>query len=83
MPNHAPAIERVNEVLSELGMLAEVADVRVSDAATAKSIGFLRLTYRASEDWTLSRPHEAQITLGSLAECMSMWHDEKECRQNK
>ena len=40
-PNHAPAVERVNEILKEMGMLAEVADIRVADPATAKSIGFL------------------------------------------
>src|SRR5258707_11610386 len=40
-PNHLPTVERVKEVLDEMGLTFEVAEVRVADAATAGTIGFL------------------------------------------
>jgi hypothetical protein len=40
-PNHKPAIELVHQVLQEVGVPAEVAEVNVPDAATAESQRFL------------------------------------------
>lgn len=40
-PNHVPARDLVQSVLTELGMTAEVRDVKVTDAADAQSKGFL------------------------------------------
>lgn len=40
-PNHKPAIERVQEVLLEEGMSAEVLEVNVSDASIAQEVRFL------------------------------------------
>ena len=40
-PNHAPAIDRVREVLAEEGRPAEMVEVEVKDAATAERVGFL------------------------------------------
>src|SRR5712671_1777378 len=40
-PNHKPAIERVQELLREEGVSAEVLEVNVSDASIAQELGFL------------------------------------------
>lgn len=40
-PNHKPAVERVLEVLREEGISAEVSEVKVTDEATARAVGFL------------------------------------------
>lgn len=40
-PNHLAAMERVKEVLEEMGLTCEVSQVQISDPATAKSVGFL------------------------------------------
>ena len=40
-PNHPPAVERVQEVIQQEGVAAEVAEVEVRDEATAKAVGFL------------------------------------------
>lgn len=40
-PNHKPAVERVNAVLKEQGIVATVAQVEVPDAESAKAVGFL------------------------------------------
>ena len=40
-PNHLPAVERVKEVLNEMGLTYKVAEVQISNPATAKSVGFL------------------------------------------
>lgn len=40
-PNHKPAVERVQQVLAEEGLSAEVLEVNVSDLSSAKEIGFL------------------------------------------
>jgi hypothetical protein len=40
-PNHAPAVDRVREVLAQEGTPAEMVEVEVKDAATAQQVGFL------------------------------------------
>jgi hypothetical protein len=40
-PNHKPAVERVQEVLHEEGVSAELAEVNVSDASMAQELKFL------------------------------------------
>src|SRR6267154_5265266 len=40
-PNHKPAVERVQELLREEGVSAEVVEVNVSDASIAQEVGFL------------------------------------------
>src|SRR5258708_35325549 len=40
-PNHKPAVERVQQVLREEGVSAEVLEVNVSDASIAQQVGFL------------------------------------------
>src|SRR6266568_2331590 len=40
-PNHKPAVERVQELLREEGVSAEVLEVNVSDASIAQEVGFL------------------------------------------
>ena len=40
-PNHRPAVERVNEVLHEMGLPGDVVEVRITDPAMANSMGFL------------------------------------------
>jgi copper chaperone CopZ len=40
-PSHRPAVERIEEVLKEEGVLAEVSEVNVRDASTAERSGFL------------------------------------------
>src|SRR5579883_1332353 len=40
-PNHKPAVERVQQLLGEEGVAAEVVDVNVSDESIARKVGFL------------------------------------------
>lgn len=40
-PNHRPAVERVQEVIREERIQAELAEVEVRDEAAARKIGFL------------------------------------------
>ena len=40
-PNYSPAVGRVQEALRQEGVLAEMVEVEVSDAATARTVGFL------------------------------------------
>jgi hypothetical protein len=40
-PNHAPAVDRVQEVLAQEGTPADMVEVEVKDAATAQQVGFL------------------------------------------
>jgi len=40
-PNHKPAVERVQQLLGEEGVSAEVAEVNVSDESVAQKVGFL------------------------------------------
>ena len=40
-PNHKPAVERVQLLLAEEGVFAEVAEVNVSDELIAQKVGFL------------------------------------------
>ena len=40
-PNHAPAVDRVREVLQQQGEPANMIEVEVQDAATAHRVGFL------------------------------------------
>jgi MerT mercuric transport protein len=40
-PNHKPAVERVQELLREEGVSAELLEVNVSDASIAQEVGFL------------------------------------------
>ena len=40
-PNHEPALQRVQELLKEEGLSAEISQVQVNDQATARKIGFL------------------------------------------
>lgn len=40
-PNHASAVDRVREALTEEGISAEVSEVKVSDEAAARALGFL------------------------------------------
>ncbi len=40
-PNHKPAVERVQQLLHEEGVFAEVQEVNVSDASIAQKVGFL------------------------------------------
>src|SRR5229473_1485583 len=40
-PNHKPTVERVQELLREEGVSAEVLEVNVSDASIAQEVGFL------------------------------------------
>src|SRR5260370_2082042 len=40
-PNHAPALELVQQVLKEEAISAEVSEVNVSDASAAQELGFL------------------------------------------
>jgi len=40
-PNHQPALQRVQELLKEEGLSAEISQVQVSDQTTACKIGFL------------------------------------------
>jgi hypothetical protein len=39
-PNHKPAVERVQQLLAEEGLSAEVAEVNVSDESIAQKVGF-------------------------------------------
>jgi len=40
-PNHEPAVERVRSVLIEEGIVAEVVEIVIFDAATAHGLNFL------------------------------------------
>ena len=40
-PNHPPAVGAVREALQQEGMSADLVEVEVNDAATARGIGFL------------------------------------------
>lgn len=40
-PHHAPAVERVQSILAELGLANEVLQVPVTDPAMARAVGFL------------------------------------------
>lgn len=40
-PNHAPAVERVREVIQEEGVIAEVVQMEIRDDVSAKARGFL------------------------------------------
>ena len=40
-PNHKPAVERVLSVLRQQEMFAELTEIEVPDAETAKAVGFL------------------------------------------
>ena len=40
-PNHAPAVDRVREALAQEGVAAEVIEVEINDASTARTVGFL------------------------------------------
>ena len=40
-PNHEPALQRVQELLKEAGLSAEISQVQVNDQAAAGAIGFL------------------------------------------
>lgn len=40
-PNHGPALQRVQELLREEGLSAEISEIQVSDPASARQIGFL------------------------------------------
>jgi hypothetical protein len=40
-PNHAPAVDRVREVLEQEGTPADMVEVEVKDAATAQEMRFL------------------------------------------
>jgi hypothetical protein len=40
-PNHGPAVQRVEELLKEEGMSAEISQIQVSDQVAAREIGFL------------------------------------------
>lgn len=40
-PNHKPAVKRVQEILREEGIPADVLEVNVSDSRIARDIGFL------------------------------------------
>jgi hypothetical protein len=40
-PNHKPAVERLQQLLTEEGVSAEVLEVNVSDASIAQRVGFL------------------------------------------
>jgi hypothetical protein len=40
-PNHGPAWQRVQELLREEGLSAEISEIQVSDPASARQMGFL------------------------------------------
>ncbi len=40
-PNHRPAVDRVKAILAELGLEAEISEIKVDDTTTAQSVGFL------------------------------------------
>ena len=40
-PNHKPAVERVQAVIKQQGIAADVAEIEVPDAKAAKVLGFL------------------------------------------
>ena len=40
-PNHRPTVERVQSVLKEQGIAADLVEIEVPDAAAAKAVGFL------------------------------------------
>lgn len=40
-PNHAPAVDRVRDVLAQEDTAAEMVEVEVKDVATAQRVGFL------------------------------------------
>jgi len=40
-PNHKPAVERVRQLLQEEGVSAELLEVNVSGASSARELGFL------------------------------------------
>lgn len=40
-PNHQPTVDRVNEVLEEIGLTADVMDIRVADSVSAVASRFL------------------------------------------
>ena len=40
-PNHAPAVDRVREVLTQENAFAEMMEIEISDAAAAQRVGFL------------------------------------------
>jgi hypothetical protein len=40
-PNHKPVLQRVQEILREEGMSAEISQIQVCDPAVAREIGFL------------------------------------------
>ena len=40
-PNHQPTVDRVNEVLEEMGLTADVMDIRVADSGSAVATRFL------------------------------------------
>lgn len=39
-PNHKPAVERVQSVMKEQGIAANLAEIEVPDAEAAKAVGF-------------------------------------------
>jgi len=40
-PNHGPALQRVQELLREESMSAEISQIQISDPTVAREIGFL------------------------------------------
>ena len=40
-PNHGPALQRVQDLLKEEGLSAEIVQIQISDPAAAREIGFL------------------------------------------
>ncbi|MCI0627520.1 MAG: DUF2703 domain-containing protein [Acidobacteria bacterium] len=40
-PNHAETVQRLKEVLKEVGVGAQIAEIAVPDAETARVVGFL------------------------------------------
>lgn len=40
-PNHEPALQRVQDLLKEEDMSAEISQIQISDQTTAREIGFL------------------------------------------
>ena len=40
-PNHQPTVDRVNEVLEEMGLTANVMEIRVADSGSAVATRFL------------------------------------------
>ena len=40
-PHHRPAVERVQSVMKQMGIIAELAEIEVPDAEAARVVGFL------------------------------------------